>query len=239
MGEQLIGSEKIGILELIKNSIDAGASYCRVRIENIPSFSTVDNYEYPELPGPVIIIEDDGEGMSRDTIEKGWLRPASPIKTIVKEQLKEERAKAIRSGSLGAYDGIVKKLYKERGRLPLGEKGVGRFATHRLGRYLELYTKTKDSPYELVLKIDWNDFDNFSNNYVNLNSIGVSLYRSKLNREYGKRNSGTKIVIYGGREGFIWNEKVIKELNSSILNLTSPITKRISKSKFEYPLFTT
>jgi hypothetical protein len=91
LGEQLIGSEKIGILELIKNSIDAGASYCRVRIENIPTLPISDNYEYPDLPGPVIIIEDDGSGMSKEIIENGWLRPASPIKTIVKEQLRKER----------------------------------------------------------------------------------------------------------------------------------------------------
>ena len=237
LGEQLIGSEKIGILELIKNSIDAGSSYCRVRIENVPNLPPADDLEYAELQGPVIIIEDDGEGMSRETIEKGWLRPASPIKTIIKEQLKKEREAAILSGSLGAYDSVVKQLKKERGRLPLGEKGVGRFATHRLGRYLELYTKTKDSSYELVLKIDWNDFDNISNEFVDLNSIGVSLYRSDLSRDYGKSNSGTKLVIYGGREGFLWSEKNIIELNSSIMNLKSPIVYRLKKSKIEYPLF--
>src|ERR1043166_7932866 len=37
LGEQLIASEKVGVLELIKNAYDAGASYCRVWIENIPS----------------------------------------------------------------------------------------------------------------------------------------------------------------------------------------------------------
>ena len=237
LGEQLIGSEKIGILELIKNSIDAGASYCRIRIENLSNLPAVDDQEYSEFPGPVIIVEDDGEGMSREIIEKGWLRPASPIKTIIKERLKKERDNALLSGSLGAYDSIVKQLQKERGRLPLGEKGVGRFATHRLGRYLELRTKTKDCSYELVLKIDWNDFDNFSNEYRNLNSIGVSLYRSVLTRVYGKRDSGTKIVIYGGREGFQWDAKIIKELNRSILNLKSPITNRIKKSKIIPTLF--
>jgi signal transduction histidine kinase len=237
LGEQLIGSEKIGVLELIKNSIDAGSSYCKVRIENIPDLPVVDNQEYPDYQGPVIVVEDDGEGMSRETIEKGWLRPASPIKTIVKEQLKKERDNAIKSGSLGAYDSIVKQIRKERGRLPLGEKGVGRFATHRLGRYLELHTKTKDIPYELVLRIDWNDFDNFSENYKNLNSIGVSLYRSELTRDYGKKNSGTKIIIYGGRAGFQWNEKIIRELNSSILNLKSPIINKLEKTKYEYPIF--
>jgi signal transduction histidine kinase len=237
LGEQLIGSEKIGILELIKNSIDAGSSYCRVRIENIPNLPIYDNYEHPDLPGPVIIVEDDGSGMSKEIIENGWLRPASPMKTIIKEQLKKEREHAIASNSLSAYNTIIKQLKKESGRLPLGEKGVGRFATHRLGRYLELRTKIKDIPYELVLNIDWNKFDRIEKEFTNLNSIGVSLFRSELTKEYGKQNSGTKIIIYGGRDGFQWDERTIKELNRSILNLKSPSLKRLKTIDVKYPVF--
>jgi hypothetical protein len=240
LGEQLIGSEKVGILELIKNSIDAGASYCRVRIEKIDQLSPLNNdaYEYPDLQGPVIIIEDDGIGMSKDVIENGWLRPASPIKTNIKEQLRLERQKAMDSGSLGSYDSLLKLLQKETGRIPLGEKGVGRFATHRLGRFLELRTKTQDNPYELVLKIDWNEFDAIkTNTFTNLNSIGVSLLRSELTKDYGEKNSGTKLLIYGGREGFLWDRKIIEELNSSILNLNSPIDKHIRKKDVLYPIF--
>ena len=33
LGEQLIASERVGILELVKNAFDAGARYCKVRIE--------------------------------------------------------------------------------------------------------------------------------------------------------------------------------------------------------------
>src|ERR1700739_1090330 len=91
LGEQLIASEKVGILELIKNAYDAGASFCRVRIENIPSLIEFNKQDYlfPELPGPVIVIEDDGSGMTRDVIETGWLRPASTIKTAVKETIRK------------------------------------------------------------------------------------------------------------------------------------------------------
>ena len=86
LGEQLIGSEKVGILELVKNSIDAGASYCRIRFEKLPQLSDVNQNQYifKSLPGPIILIEDDGIGMNRETIENGWLRPASTLKTNVK-----------------------------------------------------------------------------------------------------------------------------------------------------------
>ena len=225
LGEQLIGSERVGILELVKNAIDAQASYCRVRLEKIDTLESVDDdqYEFGRYQGPVIVVEDDGVGMTQDIIRNGWLRPASPIKTRIKERLRKERTKAIEKGNLGSYDALLKQIKKEHGgRIPLGEKGVGRFATHRLGRFLELRTKTKDMPYELVLKIDWDKFDNLTEQFVNLNSIGVSLCRENPKREYGKSQSGTRLVIYGGREGFKWDAKEIQDLNKSILNINSP-----------------
>jgi signal transduction histidine kinase len=236
LGEQLIGSEKVGILELIKNAFDAQASYCCVRIENIKSFDEIDksNYKFPNYEGPIIIVEDDGIGMDKNVIQNGWLRPASTLKTNIKEQMKQERLKAAKSGNLGSYDALVLKLKKEHGgRIPLGEKGVGRFATHRLGRFLELRTKTKDYSYELVLKIDWNKFDIISNDFVNLNSIGISLFREKPKRTYSNNQSGTQLIIYGGKDGFDWDKNKILELNKSILSINSPYSKPKSNKSLE------
>jgi hypothetical protein len=144
LGEQLIASERVGILELVKNAFDAGARSCNVRIEKIPDLPAVPEslYEFNEFDGPVIVIEDDGSGMTKEEIERGWLRPASTIKTNVKERLRAEREKAIREGKLGTYNKLLKTLKTEnKGRIPLGEKGVGRFAAHRLGRRLIIKTK--------------------------------------------------------------------------------------------------
>lgn len=225
LGEQLIGSEKVGILELVKNAIDAGASYCRVRIEKINGIAAVDDgeYEFEEFDGPVIVIEDDGAGMNREIIENGWLRPASTIKTNVKEKLKVERKKAEASGKLGAYNTLIDQLKREnKGRIPLGEKGVGRFATHRLGRNLIIKSKPLASTYEYVLKINWDAFDQVSNVTIDLDSIGVELTRQVPSRDYGESDSGTQIIVYGGREGFEWDEKKIRDINKSILRLNSP-----------------
>jgi signal transduction histidine kinase len=225
LGEQLIGSEKVGILELVKNGIDAGASYCKVRIEKVDGLPSVeeDEYQFPNLEGPVIVIEDDGAGMNREIIENGWLRPASTIKTNVKEKLKEERRKAEESGKLGAYNALVDQLKKaNKGRIPLGEKGVGRFATHRLGRNLIIKSKPANSPFEFVLKIDWDAFDRVSETNVDLDSIGVELTRQSPSRDYGRTDSGTQVIVYGGRQGFEWDEEKIKEINGSILRLNTP-----------------
>ncbi len=226
LGEQLIGSERVGVLELIKNSIDAQAHRCRVRLEKIAALKSinVDQYEFSEYAGPVIVIEDDGIGMTQEIVRNGWLRPASPIKTMIKERLKIERQRALSNGDLGPYEAYLKQIKKENGgRIPLGEKGVGRFATHRLGRYLELRTKTSDVPYELVIRIDWDRFDNSTEDFVNLNSIGISLFRDEPTREYGQRQSGTRLIIYGGRSGFKWDSKEIENLNKSILQINSPV----------------
>ncbi len=225
LGEQLIASEKVGMLELIKNAYDAGASYCRVRIENVPSLLECDKAEYlfPELPGPVIVIEDDGAGMTRDVIENGWLRPASTIKTVVKETIKQERLKAVALGKLGSYNKLIAEIRKERGgRIPLGEKGVGRFASHRLGKRLSLRTKVRALNYEYLLDVDWDKFEGGEGGVKDLETVGVSLSRQEPSRDYGERGSGTQLVIYGGRLGFSWDRKTIEELHRSILSLNSP-----------------
>lgn len=225
LGEQLIGSEKVGILELVKNSIDAGASYCKVRFEKIPKLPSVDDcaYTFKNLTGPIIVIEDDGTGMDMDTIEKGWLRPASTLKTDIKIRLREEKENAEKNGNLTAYQTIVDQLKKEHGgRIPLGEKGVGRFATNRLGRKLMIRTKTSNSPDELVLRINWDDFNVEGGQMKNLNSIGVELTREVPIRDYGAKGSGTQIVIYDGRENFEFDAEKIKDINKSMIRLNSP-----------------
>lgn len=239
LGEQLIGSEKVGVLELIKNAYDAGATKCIVRIENSSALSSeaVGN-QFPDLQGPVIVVEDNGSGMTKDVIENGWLRPASTLKTDVKEKLKIERTKAETEGTLAIYDTLLKKLKEaNNGRIPLGEKGVGRFATHRLGKYLILKTKVAYLDYEYVLEINWDNFDEINGTPLNLDSIGVSLKKQKVTRDYGETNSGTQIVIYGGREGFLWTEEKVRDLYNSILQLNSPNPNpSVIKPKFSVKL---
>lgn len=225
LGEQLIDSEKVGILELVKNAYDAQASNCTVTIEKIDSLPQIDstNYAYNEYEGPVIVIEDDGIGMTKETIEKGWLRPASTLKTAVKEDLKREKLNAIKSGKLGTYESLVaqlKKAYKNR--IPLGEKGVGRFATHRLGRKLIIKTKIAELDYEYLLKIDWELFDKSSGEINDLDKIGISLTRQSPSRDYGKKGTGTTLIIYCKKDGFVWNEEIIRDLNMSLIRLNSP-----------------
>lgn len=233
LGEQLIASERVGILELVKNSIDAGASYCNVKIEKVPNLPEIPEtlYEFNEFEGPVIIIEDDGSGMTKEQIEMGWLRPASTLKTNVKERLKREREKAIREDKLETFENYLKIIKAEnKGRIPLGEKGVGRFASHRLGKKLIIKTKIEENNYEYVLKIDWDDFNLLDGSHKDLDDVKVTLTRQAPSRDYGSKGSGTQLIIFGGREGFELTENEIKEINRTILKLNSPNPNPNSKT---------
>lgn len=225
LGEQLIASERIGILELVKNAFDAGALNCLVRIEKVPELSEISDtiYKFNEYDGPVIVVEDDGSGMTKEEIELGWLRPASILKTSVKERLKRDKEKAIREGKLETFERIYEQAKKaNKGRIPLGEKGVGRFACNRLGNNLMVKTKIAENDYEYILRIDWDDFNILDGTHKDLDEVKVSLTRQAPSRDYGKTKSGTQLIIYGGRDGFELTEKEIKEINRTILKLNSP-----------------
>lgn len=130
LGDQLIKTENIAVVELVKNSYDAGASNCNVFLRNI------DNQEDGE-----IIIKDDGIGMTARVIEEVWLEPGADFKKlIINEQL-----------NLFDYSYTSK-------RTPIGEKGIGRFGVHKLGDFIEMVTKSVDSEKEIIVTIDWEKF---------------------------------------------------------------------------------
>ena len=225
LGEQLIGSEKVGILELVKNAYDAGATACTVALDGVPGLEPDAEIQAnnPTLPGPVITISDNGSGMSRDDLVNGWLRPATPRRAQIKERLRVEQLAADERGSRRAYDALVEQLREAHGgRLPLGEKGVGRLATHRLGRFLWLRTKTKEDPLEWELKIDWADFDQFGDAPINLDRVDLTLRHQPASADYGKGASGTTICCYGGRAGYTWTRDQILDVGRAISALRSP-----------------
>jgi signal transduction histidine kinase len=225
LGEQLIASERLGILELVKNAFDAGALNCRVRVEKVPGIEPIPQnlYKFNDFDGPVIVIEDDGSGMTKEQIELGWLRPASTIKTNVKERLRRDKEKAIKEGKLETFERIYEEAKKaNKGRIPLGEKGVGRFACNRLGSKLIIKTKIAENDYEYLLNIDWDEFNMLDGVHKNLDEVKVSLTRQAPSRNYGDSESGTQLIIYGGREGFDLTKKEIKEINRTILKLNTP-----------------
>ncbi|QHC83721.1 hypothetical protein AS589_02430 [Empedobacter brevis] len=134
LGEQLVSDEITALLELIKNSYDADASYVSIEINTTGQYIKEELF-YPKHNG-FIIVEDDGFGMSEETIMKSWLI----ISYSQKRQLKEA------------------KKTTSKGRTPLGDKGLGRLSTQRLADICEIFTN-KDKTKGTHIAFNWKDFE--------------------------------------------------------------------------------
>jgi len=140
-----------------------------------------------------IIIEDAGTGMDYDTITSVWLEPGTDYRNKQKE-LKELTLK-----------------YK---RLPIGEKGVGRFASHKLGKRIKLVTRKKDNP-EIVVDINWDEFSR----HEYMDQVPVTIMEREPNI-FQNQNTGTIIEITRLRD--IWNKRMIRDLYRSVNSICSP-----------------
>lgn len=183
LGDQLIRSESIAVLELIKNSYDACATRVSITMKNLHS------KEHGE-----IVIEDNGFGMDYNLIRNVWLQPGTTFK---KKQIEQEN------------------FISECGRVPLGEKGIGRFGVHKLGEEIEMISKTVSSN-EAILKINWKDFDNDEE----LAKIPINLIQRPAEYFVGPGKRGTRIVIRGLRTS--WTRGSVRELYRAINSLNSP-----------------
>lgn len=182
LGDQLIRSESVALLEIIKNAYDACASKVTISMKN------VENKEFGE-----IVIEDDGFGMTADIIKKIWLQPGTTYK---KEQIENKKFNTLCN------------------RVPLGEKGIGRFGVHKLGTKIELISKSKDSD-EAHFEINWENFDN--DKLLREVTIDVEERKPEV---FKNGTTGTRIIIRKLRKN--WTRGAIRELYRAINSLNSP-----------------
>lgn len=191
LGDQLIRSENIAVIELVKNSYDADAKNCEVMIRD------VDEGDLGE-----IIIQDDGIGMTPEIVKNIWLEPGADIKELI-------------------LDGkeIPKNFGYTAKRMPIGEKGIGRFGVHKLGNYIEMTTKSAKSQNEVVVKIDWDTFKNTK--YLEDANFAVEERRPVL---FKNGKTGTHIHIKKMKTE--WNDKMFRELHRSLTSLNSPFSNK-------------
>jgi signal transduction histidine kinase len=135
LGEELITDVVQALVELVKNSYDADASWVRV------SITRPDPNALPKSSERMgeISVEDDGHGMDDDAFRRGWLMIAGSAKKKLKD-----------SG------GVTRKT----ARTPVGDKGLGRLGVQRLGYEVEILSRpSENTSEEFLLAFSWRDFE--------------------------------------------------------------------------------
>ncbi|WP_286760609.1 ATP-binding protein [Salegentibacter sp. UBA1130] len=185
LGKELVGRHETAVAELVKNAYDADA-----QVVNL-SFSDCDK------PGGRLIIEDNGVGMTKDQLIKGFMTISSSDKFHNPFSTRYERTRA-------------------------GQKGIGRFATQRLGSKLQVITQTFNSDKALKVVIEWDKFEMDSN---------LLLISNKIEEIPKVKDEGTTLIIDDLRD--VWSIPAIKRAFRYISELLQPfpLSKRLEESK--------
>ena len=181
LGDELIGSPRLAVFELVKNAYDADAETVRVVLKNIGRSDAS------------IVVEDDGDGMTLKTIRDIWLVPGHDHRARQRAALQRTR----------------------RGRLPLGEKGLGRFAAHKLGNRIKVVTRARKRQ-ECVVSIAWAKLIRRKN----LSDAMVRVIKRKPIVFRGD-NTGTRITISELRERN-WTRGEVRRLQRQVTSISSP-----------------
>ncbi len=143
---------------------------------------------------PRIVVMDDGEGMTAQLLEDVWLVPGD-------DHRKQQRASGLRS--------------KQHQRLPLGEKGLGRFAVHKLGNRIKLITRAKDQN-ECVVEIDWQHL--ITKPFLEDAPVIIRTRRPEV---FTGTKTGTRIEISELRPP-PWTRGEVRRLQRQITSICSP-----------------
>ncbi|MEL6700029.1 MAG: ATP-binding protein [Bacteroidota bacterium] len=136
--------------------------------------------------GGTLEIEDNGHGMTLEQLVNGFMRISSTSK------IDEPRSP----------------MYK---RVRAGRKGIGRFATHRLGEELTIITQTKKSENAIKVTINWDDYQ------INQNIEDVKNPVKYIPKE---KEFGTKLIIKNLREN--WTQAKIERVFRYVSDLLQP-----------------
>ena len=141
-----------------------------------------------------IVVQDSGTGMTLDDITGKWLELAT------NSRRKDRAARTMRFH-----------------RHALGEKGVGRIASIKLGRYVTLSTRAAGHPeYEAI--IDW---DKLLEQGPYLEDLNVRVRENEEPKFFAGKSTGTRIAISGLRREE-WTRGDLRNLYRLVTSLASP-----------------
>ncbi|OJV51693.1 MAG: hypothetical protein BGO31_00285 [Bacteroidetes bacterium 43-16] len=136
--------------------------------------------------GGTLSLEDDGHGMTKEQLVNGFMKISSSDK----------------------FHNPISPLYK---RIRAGKKGIGRFATQRLGEKLIIITQTEESEYAIKVEIDWGKF-NMDKNLISISNSIIEVPKERV--------KGTTLKIEGLREN--WSVPAIKRVFKYSMDVIQP-----------------
>lgn len=223
LGEALIDSNKVALMELIKNSSDADATICKINIDTF--------FENEQGRGR-IVIEDNGSGMNDYIIENSFLKIASSFKNNY--QKISPKYNRIAQGNKGI------------GRLSLNKLGRSVKVTTKLDtdfllenyKSLDLSNGYGNDNIDNILgdnhdkyynfEINWEDFNSEN---VSIDDVSITIKHEDCNDsiKFNGFNHGTKIEIFGIKDIEYWNDNNVFELIKDEINqLFNPFIEKES-----------
>lgn len=150
----------------------------------------------------VIIVMDNGSGMSKEILQSAWM-------------------------NIGTDDKEVNIYSKRKNRIKTGAKGIGRFALDKLSLHSQVFTKCEEERM-YMWELDWTQFDGARF----LNQVEAKLEECEgsfedLAHKY-LRGSADRIKKYNWSTGTIiilnpirefWNEKLYTKVNNNLKNI--------------------
>ena len=207
LGAELISDSEQALLELVKNAYDADATMCVILLEPEWKPESDDEWsaflqQWAEDRGNDsigrIVVADDGDGVSERAVQDGWLYISASLKRTAQ-------------GS--------KIPTSRKGRTPVGDKGLGRLATMRLGEVLQLRTMTIDETVSRTVSFAWSSFAEGA-------ALGQVPVKSGVAAKLDGRPHGTNVEILGLSEPNYWvSESNTTSLISKLSSLISPFRR--------------
>ena len=186
LGRESISNSIVAILELVKNAYDADAETVKIRFGNLDKAS------------PVLVIEDNGHGMTEQQFREGWLVIGTSNK--------------LRSGQSSRKKRVL-----------TGEKGLGRLGLDRLCEKTVVQSLSKEESSGLELEINWGKYEEMA---APLEKIRHDLYRiskfisdpiTNVSKEFSE---GTRLILYDLKD--VWSKEFLKDLKQELTLLISP-----------------
>ena len=149
----------------------------------------------------MMVIEDDGKGMTMDDLRNNWMVIGTSNKSKAKKSERKERTM-------------------------IGEKGLGRLGLDRLCERTQVQSVTENAAEALELDIEWKKYEEANARLEEIKHdvfCKPSLRHDPITKKWREFPHGTRLILTGLKED--WSEEMIAELRAELSLLVSPFAK--------------